>query len=265
MKPYYNGKDCEHLRAYHAYYPVPAAAMLWCGVPPNDVQEELNRISPHPNIRGVFTHPFISCFEVRCRIIHDAIESGALPASRENGKVTDDHIAPERRHVSREHLKAWIVKEHPADKATCTFLFDEIERKTHAAINADTYRALQADRDAARAELERAKADAQKLRADAETTGFQITAMGKQIDALNAKLEAAGAPDEQSKTTYLNIIAALLDCIAGNLPKSERHPSFASEAKLIEAIDEHYRGYRGLSQSNLTRKFPEAKRSMAAQ
>lgn len=262
MKPWHNKNDCEHLRAYHAYYPVPAAAMLWCGVPPNEVQEELNRINPHPQIRGVFTHPFIPCFEVRCRIIHDAIESRALPASRENGKVIDEHIAPERRHVSREHLKAWIAKEHPADKPA--FLFDEIERKTHAAINADAFRALQVDRDAARAELEKAKADARKLRADAEATGFQIAAMGKQIDALNAQLKAAGAPDDRSETTYLNIIAALLNCIAGNLPNVEKHPSFASEAKLIEAIDGYYRGYDGLSQSTLSRKFPAAKRSVAA-
>jgi hypothetical protein len=177
MKSWYNKNDCEHLSAYHAYYPVPAAAMLWCKVPPNEVQEELNRITPHPQIRGVFTHPFIPCFEVRCRIIHDAIESGALPASRENGKVIDDYIKPERRHVSREHLKAWIAKEHPADKATCAFLFDEIERKTHADINADTYRALQADRDAV-------KAEAATLRANAETTGYQVVALEKQIGFL---------------------------------------------------------------------------------
>ncbi len=237
--------------------------MLWCGVPPDEVQEELNKISQHPHIRGVFTHPFIPCFEVRCRIIHDAIESRTLPASRENGKVTDDHIAPERRHVSREHLKAWIAKEHPADKPP--FLFDEIERKTHAAIDADAFRALQADRDAAKAELDRVKSDAQKLRANVETKGFKIAAMEKQIYALNAELKATGAPDDRSETTYLNIIAALLDCIAGNLPNVDKHPSFASEAKLIEAIDGHFRGYSGLSQSTLSRKFPAAKRSMAAQ
>lgn len=69
----------------------------------------------------------------------------------------------------------------------------------------------------------------------------------------------------RAETTYLNIIAALLDCIAGNLPNVQKHPSFASEAKLIKVIDEQFRGYSGLSQSNLSRKFPEAKRSMRAQ
>ncbi len=257
MKPYYNGKDCEHLRAYHAYYPVPAAAMLWCGVPPNDVQDELNRISPHPNIRGVFTHPFISCFEVRCRIIHDAIESGALPASRENGKVTDDHIAPERRHVSREHLKAWIAKEHPADKATCTFLFDEIERKTRAEFNADSYLALQADRDAA-------KADAQKLRADAETTGFQIAALEKQIAALNAKLQAASAPGERAETTYLNIIGGLLALMLGKSPAGKPQSVFDNQAAIISAMLAHHEDKPGISARTLEEKFAAAKRSLTA-
>lgn len=69
----------------------------------------------------------------------------------------------------------------------------------------------------------------------------------------------------RAETTYLNVIAALLDCIAGNLPNIQRHPSFPSEAKLIEAIDDHFRGYAGLSKSNLQRKFPEAKRTLKSQ
>ena len=95
MKPWYNNNDCERLSAYHAYYPVSTAAMLWCKVPYDEAQEELNRISPHAHIRGVFTHPFIPCFEVRCKVLQDAIAIGALPASRENGTITADHIAPE--------------------------------------------------------------------------------------------------------------------------------------------------------------------------
>lgn len=255
MKPYYNGKDCEHLRAYHAYYPVPAAAMLWCGVPPNDVQEELNRISPHPNIRGVFTHPFISCFEVRCRIIHDAIESGALPASRQNGKVTDEHIAPERRHVSREHLKAWIAKEHPADKATCTSLFDEIERKTHASINADTYRALQADRDAARAELEKAKAwVADTIR--------EMDAMRGERDSLRAMVEKANAPGGRSEKTYLNIIGGLLALMLGKSPAGKPQSSFDNQGAIISAMLGHYGHIKGMGDSNLEKIMADANKTL---
>jgi len=255
MKSWYNKNDCEHLSAYHAYYPVPAAAMLWCSVPPNDVQEELNRISRHPHIRGVFTHPFIPCFEVRCRIIHDAIEGGALPASRENGKVTDDHIAPERRHVSREHLKAWIAKEHPADKPA--FLFDEIERKTHAAINADAFRALQADRDAARTELEKAKAWA----AD---TIREMDAMRGERDSLRAMVEKMNAPGERAETTYLNIIGAMLALMLGKSPNGQAYSVLDNQSAIIAALLGHHGGKPGISARTLEDKFAAAKRSLTA-
>lgn len=253
MKPWHNKNDCEHLRAYHAYYPVPAAALLWCGVPPDDVQEELNRISPHPHIRGVFTHPFIPCFEVRCRIIHDAIESRTLAASRENGKVTDEHIAPERRHVSREHLKAWIAKEHPADKPA--FLFDEVERKTHSSINADTFRALQADRDAARAELEKAKAWA-------EETIREMDALLGERDSLRAMVDKANAPGGRSEKTYLNIIGGLLALMLGKLPAGKPQSSFENQGAIISAMLGHYGHIKGMGDSNLEKIMADANKTL---
>ncbi len=253
MKSWYNKNDCEHLSAYHAYYPVPAAAMLWCSVPPDEVQEELNRSSRHPQIRGVFTHPFIPCFEVRCRIIHDAIESGVLPASRENGKVTDDHIAPDRRYVSREHLKAWIAKEHPADKPT--FLFDEIERRTHAAINADAFRALQADRDAARAELEKAKAGA----AD---TIREMDAMRGERDSLRAMVDKANAPGGRSEKTYLNIIGGLLALMLGKSPAGTPQSSFGNQGAIISAMLGHYGHIKGMGDSNLEKIMADANKTL---
>jgi len=84
-------------------------------------------------------------------------------------------------------------------------------------------------------------------------------------DSLLATVAKSGLPGDRAETTYQNIIAALLDCIAGNLPGAEKHPSFPSEAKLIEAIDQHFDGYSGLSKSNLSRKFPEAKRALQSQ
>lgn len=69
----------------------------------------------------------------------------------------------------------------------------------------------------------------------------------------------------RSETTYQNIIAALLECIAGDLPGIVKHSSFPSEAKLIEAIAHHFDGYNGLSKRNLSKKFPEAKRSLNSQ
>ncbi len=66
--------------------------------------------------------------------------------------------------------------------------------------------------------------------------------------------------DTRSETAYLNIIAALLDCISGDgIPNIERHPSFKNQSELINKISDLYSDYYGLSKRNLSRKFPEAK------
>jgi hypothetical protein len=182
--------------------------------------------------------------------------------SRENGRATDDHVAPERRHVSRKDLKTWIANEFPADKPA--FLFDEIERHTHSSITPDAYRALKAAHDAKEQKLLQANErirETEEAKGKAETERDSLRAM---VDSLTNKLSAADVPGARAEKTYLNIIAALLDCINGSLPGIERHPSFASEAKLIEEIDRLFDGYAGLSASNLSRKFPEAKRSIQA-
>ena len=73
----------------------------------------------------------------------------------------------------------------------------------------------------------------------------------------------------RAETSYLNIIAALLEVIAKGIPSSypeggEIGPAaeFRSEAKLIIAIDEYYLKVEGLSQSNLQNKFRNARRSL---
>lgn len=135
------------------------------------------------------------------------------------------------------------------------FLFDDIERSTHTAISADAYHALKAEHDKLEKRLENAKSEYKKLRGEKD-------AIELDRDSLRAMVERMKTPDERAESTYQNIIAALLDCIAGNLPNIKKHPSFPNEAKLIEAIEDHFRGYGGLSKSNFSRKFPEAKRSL---
>lgn len=192
---------------------------------------------------------------MRCKIIHDAIVSGALQASRENGKVTDDHIAPERRHVSREHLKAWIAKEHPSDKPS--FLFDAIERSTHTAINADSVRALQVDLDAARAALE-------KTRATAQEANQELNAMRGERDSLRAMVERAAAPGGRAETTYLNIIGGLLGLMLGTTPGGQKGSAYDSQAAIISALLAHHGGKPGIADSTLEQKFADANRSIKA-
>ncbi len=149
-----------------------------------------------------------------------------------------------------------MEKAFPNEKPA--FLFDDIERSSHTAISADAYRGLKAEHDTLKKRLENAKSEYKKLRDEKD-------AIESERNSLKATVDKMGAPGERAETTYQNIIAALLDFIAGKLPGIEKHPSFTSEAKLIEAIASHYRGYSGLSQSNLSRKFPEAKRALQSQ
>jgi hypothetical protein len=205
MKKPWENDSCEHVQSYYTIYPVPVAAALWCGIPPNEIQEHLDASTQV--YRAVYRHPYIRCLEPRCRAMHEAIEKGALLVSREDGKSFDgrtDHVAPERRHVTRQNLKEWIAREFPADKPA--FLFDEIERKTHAAINADAFRALQADRDAARAELEEAKAELEEAKAWAAATIREMEAMRGN---LSTKEEVALGRRKQQFEIILAVVAAL--------------------------------------------------------
>lgn len=253
--------DCAHLRAQYAVYSVPAAAALWCGVPEDQLEEivsEATQLSPSGFGRGVWKHPAVPCMEVRSRVIAGAIESGALPHGREDGETLreGDRAAAERRAVMGRHLREWMIKEFPNEKPA--FLFDDIERSSHTAISADAYRALKAEKEKLEGRLENAVDVYKELRS--ENKRIQT-----ELNELSQKVAGQGAPGDRAESTYQNIIAALLDVIAGKLPNVEAHPSFSSEAKLIETIDQQYRGYSGLSKSNLQRKFPEAKRSLKDQ
>ena len=64
--------------------------------------------------------------------------------------------------------------------------------------------------------------------------------------------------DPRAETTFLNIIAALLDCITGPFKDQE----FSSETKLREFIAEKYDGYPGLKARTLAEKFALAKREI---
>lgn len=269
MKRPWENDSCATVQACYTVYHVPVAAALWCGVPEDQVAGELSIAVPigQSNAlgRAILRHPYLKCLEPRIRAIHSAIDTGELPTCREDGRKAgdQDHVAYERRHVYGLDLKEWAKKIAPTERPA--FLFDEIERDTHSAISADSYRVLKAAHDAKELKLTQAIErirDIEEARGRVET---ELNAARAMVDNLTAKLQAAGAPGERAETTYQNIIAALLDCIAGNLPNVEQHPSFENETKLIEAIDEHYRGYGGLSKSNLSRKFPAAKQGMKKQ
>lgn len=253
--------NCAAMKAHYAVLSIPQAAALWCGVSSEQLPAILNEIKQLSTTglgRSIWTHPAVPCLEPRSRAIAEAIEDGSLPHGREDGKTVNsgEYVAHERRHFFGRDLRKWMEKAFANEKPA--FLFDDIEQNTHTAISADAYRALKADRDALNKRIDKATESYRELRQEKET-------IEAERDSLKAMVDKSGLPGDRAETTYQNIIAALLDCIAGKLPGCKKHPSFASEAKLIEAIDDHFRGYAGLSKSNLSRKFPEAKKTIQSQ
>lgn len=258
MKRPWENDSCSILQATHSIYHVPVAAALWCGVPANQVTEELSRASPVGQTalgRATLRHPYISCLEVRIRAIHAAIDAGKLDSCKEDGNKVDGHIAYERRHVYGADLKEWAKAIVPNERPA--FLFDEIERQAHSTITTKVYEAMKAERDAARA-------DVQKLRTGAETTGFQIAAMEKQIVELNAKLKAADVPGDRAETTYLNIIGAMLALMLGKSPNGQAYSVLDNQSAIIAALLGHHEGKPGISARTLEDKFAAAKRSLTA-
>lgn len=247
----WENENCDEILAYYSIYPVPVAAALWCGVPPKEVDKyvkEATEVTP-----GVFQHPSVKCLEVKCRAIQKAIVAGVLPVSRENGQVVTEHVAPLRRHISRQHLKEWIAKEFPSSKPA--FLFDEIERKTHTSINATSFQALQADLDASHSEIEKNKKLVKKLSNERD-------ALYGENESLKAIIEKNNAPAPRSETTYLNIIGGLLYLMRSKSPGGQAHSIYESQASIISALLTYFPDKSGIATRTLEEKFADANQSI---
>lgn len=253
MSKPWEDENCDDVFAYYSIYPIPVAAALWCNIPPNEVNKYLDNsteITP-----GIWRHPRVKCLEAKCRAMHAAIVTNNLQASRENGMTTTDHIAPARRHVSRQHLKDWIAKEFPGNKPP--FLFDEIERKTHPAINAAAYQSLQADLAAAHSENERLLSLTQKLTDERDD-------LRGQIESLKAIVEKNAALAPRSETTLLNIIGCMLKLMLSTSPAGKPHSIFTSQAMIISSILAYFQNVPGISDRTLEQKFADANRSLSS-
>lgn len=204
MKKPWEDDSCETVQACYAVYHVPIAAALWCGVPADQVAEELRHAVPigQSNAlgRAILRHPYLKCLEPRIRAIHAAIDAGELSACREDGRKVDDHVAYERRHVYGLDLKEWAKKIAPTERPA--FLFDEIERNVHSAISMDSYQALKAAHDAKEHKLTQAN---ERIRELNESKGT----MESELAGLRAMVDNALTTTERN--TLLIVIAALCD------------------------------------------------------
>jgi hypothetical protein len=155
--------------------------------------------------------------------------------------------------VSRQHLKDWIAAQFPSDKPA--FLFDEVERSTHSAINLDAYQALKADRDGLRARLEKAAEEYRKLRSERDQLLVE-----KQAPAAQASPPKPLGP--RAETSYLNIIGAMVELFVTKSPAGKPHSVFTSRGTVIDALVASYGDRDGISQRGLEEKFAAARKSL---
>jgi len=248
----YNPKSCNALEK--PFYRPAEAALRWCGLIAYEAQI-LTKIG-EDGIPKVGQFPQWPCLQTNTEKLLDAIMHGSIPYGRDGLTVrAGEHVAKARLTVRHSDLREWMAKHYPDQKPA--FLFDEIERKTHVIFNADVFLALQADRDAARAELEKAMAWA----GDAER---EMEEMRKELVSLRAREEKMNAPGERAEMTYLNIIGAMLALMLGKSPAGKPQSVFDSQAAIIAALLGHHEGKHGISARTLEDKFAAAKRSLTA-
>lgn len=215
------------MQAHFAVYSIPKAAALWCGVEDDQIEEiliEAKQLSDSGLGKCIWIHIDVPCLEPRSRAISEAIESGKLPHSREDGKSVEnnDHVAYERRHVLGRNLKSWMESEFPNEKPK--FLFDDIERNSHEQITLEAYQSLKADRDALHLRLDKAVISFKELRSDKEKIEKELAIVKDQL-AKYEGLEKHQTSDALATNDYWNKFMNLATKVINEYPvwkKSQR-------------------------------------------
>lgn len=194
----YDPKSCNALQK--PFYRPVEAAIRWCGLIADEAEilAGLNSSDMIPKTRDFPQWP---CLQANTEKILDAIRNDEIPHGRDGKTVSDgDHVAPARLTVRHTDLRTWVAKYYPDQKPA--FLFDETERTTHQAINADSFRALQADRDAARAELKQASVLGERIISERD-------ALLDERDSLHARVEQRAYVPAKERQSLLLLFAAM--------------------------------------------------------
>ncbi|SUA62991.1 hypothetical protein RP300_00284 [Oligella urethralis] len=247
--------SCKELRYLAASYDACTLALLWCGVPDDELEEERNlctKVGPNGLQQGVFNHPKNLCVKAKTQILARAMESNQIKFSRDGGLegyLKDiGHVAWDRRQITGNSLKSFLMEYYPQEKPS--FLFNEFERGINENITIESYQTLEAERDALKVRLDKAaevwrnqKERIEELEEKVSTYERQENQSSKLAEEINPRREA----------NLMRIIGALFETV---LQAGE----YENQTELITYLDKQYKGYGGLSGSNLNRLIPEAKK-----
>lgn len=240
----YDSKSCNALEK--AYYKPIEAALRWCGLVEHE--EEILRGTGNGICPGVGVFPRWPCLRANAEKIYDAILNGEIPHGRDGRTVpTGDQVSESRKTIRHTDLKAWMARHYPDQKPK--FLFDEVERTTHSAINVEAFKALQVDRDALKVRIENATDAYRALKKDRD-------AIESERASLASTAKKMRTPGQKEETTYLNIIGSLVALIKS--PRDGRD----TDAAVIRELLNNYPDKQGISKRTLEDVFPAARRSL---
>ncbi len=229
------------------FYSIAEAAVRWCNVKGRPVELDEKGMP----VRDVLN----PCLRARAEHVFAAIQDGTLPYGRDGVPVRPgEHVARPRITIRHADLKRWMAEHFPGDKPA--FLFDAMERATHSAINADSFRALQADRDALKRQLETAEERARRLELDLNRARAEL----KPLQALADQGRPMG---ERERATYLHTIGALLRLMLDRSPAGQPYSALKSQADVISKVLARHPDVEGLAASTLEHTFADANRAIA--
>lgn len=209
--------SCLSFGAKTYYRPI-EAAIRWAGLLRFELRI-LETLGPRaiPETSDFPRWPVLRLFAERIfdALAHDELRFGKAGIAQESQRPALDDPDLIVRHVD---LKAWMSYYYPGERPP--FLFDEIERELHPAVNLATLNVLLADREATKVQL----AELTQLHAASHA---QHEALVKEYAIRTAEGDGAREPGLRSESTYLNIIGGLLEFAvrASHPPAHPIHPS----------------------------------------
>lgn len=201
-KDYYEQFNrCENIKNAFDYLTIPQAALIWCGIPRDQISFELKQCLPKGDTnaqeRSTFVHPYIECVEPRCTVLHKAFEKAQLKMGRNGGdsdyiygekdKCEEDginllrgvrHINPEKRTIKINDLKEFIQEYHPDDMPKT--LFSEIDISKASPITHEDYLTLKLKNEALNVRLEKAKDTYREQKSHIESLENKIRILSSQ-------------------------------------------------------------------------------------
>ncbi len=252
VKEEYDPYSCNALQ--RPFYRPVEAAIRWCNLISRE-GEILGQLGENP-IPKTGQFPQWPCLQANTEKILDAIENGEIPYGRDGKAVVPgEHVNRLRLTVRHTDLRQWIAKHHPGNKPA--FLFDEIERSTHTAINAESFRALQADRDALKIRVDNAEIAWRELKKDRDTQKALADSRAGELAAMRDRQKEAPLATREVNSLH-RIIGALLELVKN--PRDGRD----SDAAVIRELVDNYSDKEGISKRKLEEVFPLAKRLLSA-